>query len=185
MENISVIQNMSFEDRHIAKLIKRTSIANGAVGASGQLRFSQGNINDLGIVHDVNQHLAELGTMDITSESTSRRTPYSQKYPLDVLLTKKSYLVGENMKRPLKPRIVHSGDFASENNEWSVENPSSLTPSESSFVRSHSDLCGITTYFNPAKYKNKYDNFKLFYDRVGKGQGLYILAVELAFTAKV
>jgi hypothetical protein len=42
---------------------------------------------------------------------------------------------------------------------------------------------GITTFFNPAGYKNKYENYKLFREN-SKRQGLNLLAVELAFEDK-
>jgi len=39
---------------------------------------------------------------------------------------------------------------------------------------------GITTFFNPAGYKNKYKNYK-FFRKKSRRQGLNLLAVELAF----
>jgi hypothetical protein len=39
---------------------------------------------------------------------------------------------------------------------------------------------GITAFFNPAGYKNKYENYRLFRDN-SKSQGLNLVAVELAF----
>ena len=39
---------------------------------------------------------------------------------------------------------------------------------------------GITNFFNPAGYGNKYDNYRLFRDN-SKRQGLNLIAVELAF----
>ena len=40
---------------------------------------------------------------------------------------------------------------------------------------------GITTFFNPAGYKNKYENYKIFRENLKK-QGLKICAVEVAFS---
>jgi len=42
---------------------------------------------------------------------------------------------------------------------------------------------GITTFYNPADYKNKYVNYKLFREK-SKEQGLKLIAVELAFEDK-
>lgn len=42
---------------------------------------------------------------------------------------------------------------------------------------------GITTFFNPAGYKNKYQNYKIF-RKQSKKQGLNLCAVELAFGKK-
>ena len=39
---------------------------------------------------------------------------------------------------------------------------------------------GITVFFNPAGYKNKYENYRIFRDSL-KRQGLKLLAVELSF----
>ncbi|MBF0594293.1 MAG: hypothetical protein HQL22_04930 [Candidatus Omnitrophica bacterium] len=41
---------------------------------------------------------------------------------------------------------------------------------------------GLTTFFNPAGYKNKVDNFRLF-RKASKRQGLSLVVVELAFDA--
>ena len=41
-------------------------------------------------------------------------------------------------------------------------------------------IWAITTFFNPAKYKNKYENYKIFREN-SKRQGLMLLTVELRF----
>ncbi len=41
-------------------------------------------------------------------------------------------------------------------------------------------IWGITTFFNPAGYENKYENFKIFRQHI-KRQGLKLLVVELSF----
>ena len=41
-------------------------------------------------------------------------------------------------------------------------------------------IWGITTFFNPVGYKNKYENYKIFRENTRR-QGLKLLAVELAF----
>jgi len=41
-------------------------------------------------------------------------------------------------------------------------------------------MWGITTFFNPAGYKNKYENYKIFRQNIKK-QGLKLLVVELSF----
>lgn len=42
------------------------------------------------------------------------------------------------------------------------------------------DTWGITCFFNPVKYKNKYQNYRIFRDN-SRRQGLKLVAVELTF----
>ncbi|MEK6893342.1 MAG: hypothetical protein AABX07_04010, partial [Nanoarchaeota archaeon] len=44
----------------------------------------------------------------------------------------------------------------------------------------NNEFWGITAFFNPAHYKNKYQNYKIFREQ-SKKQGLKLIAVELAF----
>lgn len=165
-EREAEIGPMSFEDRHIAKLRLR---ANG--GRAQSLRSAtQPMIAAVGADEGANDAMK-------MSKSKKKASVYERRYPRDVLLTDRRYIIGDQMRRPRPTADATSGVGGAE--------PASLPPEDAEQLRTTSDLCGVTTYFNPAKYKNKLDNFKLFYERVGKGQGLYILAVELAFTSRV
>ena len=42
------------------------------------------------------------------------------------------------------------------------------------------DILGITTYFNPSKYKSKLKNYNKFFNNISK-QGLKLLCIEVAF----
>ena len=50
-------------------------------------------------------------------------------------------------------------------------------------IKKTEELWGITTFFNPAGYKNKVENYRIFRDKSHK-QGLHLVTVELAFNDK-
>lgn len=55
-----------------------------------------------------------------------------------------------------------------------------LMPTPMSFQKLTGDFWGITVFFNPARYRNKIKNYRIFRLKSRK-QGLKLLAVELAF----
>ena len=46
--------------------------------------------------------------------------------------------------------------------------------------RQQSDVCGVTSFFNPAGFASKTKNYRRFSKRIRK-QGLFLVLVELAF----
>lgn len=184
LNSINQIKNKKLKYLFFKKAINSKLINGGLiVGNKEKLKYTIGETTKL--IHSINQDFFGLdqAVLNYVIKKDGKGINLPQKYNYSLISKLNKFLVRKKIFYDEKNQMITIVHNTGSLNRILKNGRKDMKDIPKFPKKLPGTFWGITAFFNPAGYKNKYKNYKIFRES-SKKQGLKLLAVELAFNDK-